>query len=103
MAAPKPLSPAAQASVLAIVLLGLLGGCLILAHAGFSTSPPRGGTTTFVPAPQAYLLAGVLFCMSVIGLAALLRNRQVSGGVTALAVVLYAFAAAWLTQALAPS
>jgi hypothetical protein len=74
----NPLNPAAQAAVAALVLLGLLGGSLILAHGGFATSPKRGGTSIFVPMPEAGLLAATLYGMSCIGLLALLRHWRAS-------------------------
>jgi predicted tellurium resistance membrane protein TerC len=60
--------------VAALVLLGFIGGTLIVAHSGFETSPKRGGTSVFVPAPQAYFLATMLFCVSIIGWVALIRE-----------------------------
>ena len=70
----NPLNPAAQAAVAALVLLGLLGGSLILAHGGFETSPKRGGTSVFVPMPEAGLMALISYSMSCIALLALLRH-----------------------------
>lgn len=95
---PAPvLSPAVQVAVAALVLLGWVGGSLIVAHSGFSTSPRRGGPSTFVPAPQAYLLAATMYGMSVVGVLALLRSRQVSRSVIAVALVIYVCVAAALT------
>lgn len=88
---PSPvLSPAAQVAIAAIVLLGLIGGSLIVAHAGFSTSPKRGGPSTFVPAPQAYLLAATMYGMSLVGMLVLLRARWVSRSGIALALLIHA-------------
>jgi len=84
------LSPAVQFFVAAIVLLGLIGGSLIVAHSGFATSPRRGGPSTFVPAPQAYLLAAVMYGMSFVGLLALLRSRHASLLLHSLAAALFA-------------
>ena len=47
-----PLNWPARLAVAAMLILGLLGGSLVLAHAGFETSPRRGGTSTFVPLPR---------------------------------------------------
>lgn len=102
MKSPPVLSPAARVAVAAIVLLGLLGGSLIVAHSGFGTSPRRGGPTTFVPAPQAYLLAATMYGMSAIGMLALLKDRNVSRFSNGIALVFYAAAAALLTIVLAP-
>lgn len=90
------LTPAAQVAVASIVVLGLLGGSLIVAHAGFGTSPHRGGPSTFVPAPQAYLLAVIMYGMSAVGLMALLQNRKTSRMTTAIALVVCAAAATLL-------
>jgi hypothetical protein len=84
-----PLTPAVQFFTAAIVVLGFLGGCLIVAYSGYSTSPKRGGIPVFVPAPEAYLLAATMFGMSVIGLVALLRARRLSMASVAFAVVVY--------------
>lgn len=101
MHSPPILGRAAQAAVAALVLLGLLGGSLIVAHAGFATSPRRGGPSTFVPAPEAYVLAAIMYAMSVLGLLALLRSRNASRTSTAMALVLYGAAAALASAVLA--
>ena len=95
------ISPSAQIAVAAIVLLGLFGGCLIVAYSGFGTTPRFGGPSTFVPAPEAYLLAALMYAMSSIGLLALLRCRKASGLVILLAAVLYIAAAVLLAAMLA--
>jgi len=98
---PSPvLSPAAQVAIAAIVLLGLVGGSLIVGYAGFATSPKRGGLSTFVPVPEAYFLAAIMYGMSFIGMLALLRARQVSRLVLVVAVVVYVAVAAALPGAL---
>lgn len=84
-----PLTLPAKLSIAALCLLGLLGGSLVVAYAGFETSPRRGGTPTFVPAPQAYVMAVVMYLMSCLALLALLRDRGASAGVTARAFVAY--------------
>jgi hypothetical protein len=61
-----------------LVALGLIGGSLIVANSGFETSPRRGGPSVFVPAPQAYVLAAIMYCMGFLGLLAVLRNRAVA-------------------------
>lgn len=97
-----PVPGPAQVAIAAIVLLGMVGGCLILAHSGFETSPRRGGHSVFVPAPQAYLLAAAMYGMSSIGLLALLRVWQVAARVMVLAGVFYLFVAWGLVQLLRP-
>ena len=101
---PQPqLNLPAQLSIAALVLLGLIGGSLIVAHSGFETSPRRSGTPTFVPAPEAYVLAVVMYLMSCIAVIALLRNRNTSRPAIAAALCTYAVAAASLVAALAPT
>ncbi len=101
MKSPVVFGAGAQAAVAAIVLLGLLGGCLIVAYSGFGTSPRHGGASTFVPAPQAYVLAALMYGMSAIGLLALLSHRKASRSAMAVAAIAYAAAAASLTAVLA--
>lgn len=69
------LTPAVRFFVVALVVLGLVGGSLIVAHSGFETSPKRGGASVFVPAPQAYVMAAIMYAMGFIGMLALLRHR----------------------------
>lgn len=100
---PAPvLNPAVQFFTAAIVLLGMLGGCLIVAYSGYETSPKRGSIPVFVPAPQAYLLAATMFGMSLIGMLALLRARRFSMPAIAAAVVVYGAVAAVFTGYLSP-
>ncbi|WP_088280648.1 hypothetical protein [Ideonella sp. A 288] len=98
-----PLSLPARISVAALVLLGLLGGSLIVAYSGFETSPRRGGTSTFVPAPEAYILAAAMYLMSCLALLALLRDRKVSKPSTVAAFCAWSAVAATLVAALAPT
>ncbi len=73
-----PLNLPARISIAALFILGLLGGTLIVAYSGFETSPRRGGTPVFVPAPQAYIIAAAMYVMSCLAMLALLRNRTKS-------------------------
>jgi hypothetical protein len=98
-----PLNLPAKLSVAALCLLGLLGGSLIVAHAGFETSPRRSSTSTFVPAPEAYFLAAVMYLMSCIALLALLRDRKTSVHATAVVFCGYIVAAWFTVQALTPN
>lgn len=93
MPSPAPLSLPASISIFALAVLGLLGGSLIVAHAGFETSPRRGGSSTFVPAPEAYILSAVMYAMSCIALLVLLRDRQASAATILLALGGYGVAA----------
>ena len=102
MTSPTPIGLGAKLSVAAIVLLGMLGGALIVAHSGFETSPRRGGHSVFVPAPEAYLLAATMFGMSALGLLALLQQRGASVAAMGAALVGYGAVAACLTLVLTP-
>lgn len=97
-----PLNLPAQLSIAALVVLGLIGGSLVVAHSGFETSPRRGGTPTFVPVPEAYVLAVVMYLMSCLAMIALLRNRDTSRQAFVAALFAYAAIAASLVAALAP-
>jgi TRAP-type C4-dicarboxylate transport system permease small subunit len=92
----QSLSPAAQFSVAAIVLLGMVGGSLIVAHGGFETSPKRGGQSVFVPAPQGYFIAATMFGMSILGMFVLIREWRWPRIAMVLAFVLYVTVAAAL-------
>ncbi len=72
------LSRGAQCFVALLAVLGLIGGSLIVAHAGFSTSPRRGGPSVFVPAPQAYVLAVVMYGQAAVASLALLKHHRAS-------------------------
>lgn len=97
-----PLTLPARLSVAALVILGLVGGALIVAHSGYETSPRHGGTPTFVPAPLAYVLAAIFFVMSCLALLALLQDRRASSTTLSVAVVGYAALAWLLVQLLSP-
>jgi hypothetical protein len=103
MANQTPLSIPAQISVGALMVLGMLGGSMIVAYSGFTTSPRRGGTPTFVPVPEAYVIAGFLYLMSVLAMIALLRHRKISVRAIAAAIGVYFVAAALLVVLLAPA
>ena len=68
----------AQLAVMALVVLGLVGGALILVHSGFATLPKTGGVqSVFVPLPEAYLLAAAIYGQSFINILTLLRARKI--------------------------
>ena len=100
MKPPSATSAAVQVAIAAIVVLGWVGGSLIVAHSGFATSPKRGGTSVFVPAPQAYVLAATMYGMSLVGLLALLSARRASKSTMAVALVVYVALAVALTASL---
>ncbi len=64
------------ASVAALAALGLLGGCLILAGGGFTSSNKRANWEVFVPAPQAWFMAGIMFALSGIAVLWLLQQTR---------------------------
>ncbi len=69
----------AQIAIAALVVLGLVGGGLIIAHSGFATSPKtRGVHSVFVPLPEAYLMAALMYGQSFIGMLVILRARKVA-------------------------
>ena len=82
-------------SIAALFILGLVGGTLIVAYSGYETSPRRGGTPVFVPAPQAYIIAAAMYAMSCLAMLALLRNRTKSVLWAGVAVARYV-ALAWV-------
>lgn len=92
---PPSLNLPLRLSIAAMFILGLLGGTLIVAHAGYETSPRRGGTPVFVPAPEAYIIAAAMYGMSCLAMLALLRDRTKSLFWSAMAVAVYVLLA-WL-------
>ena len=75
----KNLGREAQIAIMSLVVLGLIGGCLIIAYSGFATSPKtRGVSSVFVPLPEAYLMAAAMYGQSIIGMLVLLRDRKTS-------------------------
>ena len=98
---PSPtLGLAVKLSIAALVLLGLLGGSLIVAYSGFTTSSKTGGASVFVPAPTAYVLAAIMYAMSAIGLLALLRAKQVATIVSVVAFAIWALSAVFVSELL---
>lgn len=81
-------------SVAALCVLGMLGGSLIVAYSGFETRPPRGTTSVFVPAPEAYILSAILYAMSILALLALIRERTKSMQPAVVTIAIYV-ALAW--------
>ena len=75
----KNLGLGAQIAIIALVVLGLVGGCLIIAYSGFATLPKtRSVHSVFVPLPEAYLMAAAMYGQSVIGMLVLLRDQKTS-------------------------
>ena len=102
MIEPRPFSLPLRLSITAIFILGLLGGTLIVAYAGYETSPRRGGTPVFVPTPQAYIIAAAMYGMSCLAMLALLRDRTKSLFWSAIAVVGYVPLAWLFVQSIGP-
>ena len=69
---------------------------------GYETSPRRGGTPVFVPAPQAYIIAAAMYGMSCLAMLALLRSRTKSFFWAAIAVAGYVLLAWFLVQSAGP-
>lgn len=83
-------------AVAALILLGLIGGSMIVADAGFTTSSKRATSSIFVSGTPAYLVAAIMFSMSVLGMLALMRERRLSRLSVAIATLAYASIAAVL-------
>ena len=91
----------AQIAIAALVVLGLVGGSLVIAHSGFATSPKtRGVHSVFVPLPEAYLMAALMYGQSFIGMLVILRARKVSKIGIFIGVLGYATAASILVSLL---
>lgn len=78
----------------------MLGGCLVLAGRGFTTSSKRGGWEVTVPVPEAYAMAAIMFSLSALAVIWLLRQCAIGVLGRAVAVPIYFIAAAALTRAL---
>lgn len=98
----KPMSMPLRLSIAAMFVLGLLGGTLIMAHSGFETSPRRGGTSVFVPLPEAYVIAATMYGMSLLAMLALLRSRTQSVFWAAVAVASYVLLAGLFVRVSSP-
>ena len=69
----------AQIAIIALVALGFIGGCLIIALSGFETLPKTRSTQrVFVPLPEAYLMAAAMYGQPFIGMLVILRAKKVS-------------------------
>ncbi len=91
------LGRAAQIALAALVILGMVGGSLIIAHRGFETSPKtRSAQPVFVPFPEAYLMVVAMYGQSLIGMLVLLRARKTSKIGICLGILLFAAVASIL-------
>lgn len=89
------------ASVCSLGLLGLIGGCLILSQDGFTTSSKRGHWSVFVPTPQAYVMAAIMFALSVLALLWLLQQARARNSTYLICATGYCGAVIGLTRLLA--
>ena len=87
-------------SVTALCVLGMLGGCLIAAGSGFTTSSKRGEWNIFVPAPEAYILAAIMFTLSGVALLWLLQQLKTRAWGYVFSAAVYVGVVVVLTQAL---
>ena len=85
------------ASVFSLALLSLVGGCLILSQGGFTTSSKRGHWSIFVPVPEAYVMAAIMFALSILANLWLLREARARPITYAFAISGYCGAAFLLT------
>jgi len=67
---------AAYASIFSMFALGLFGGCFIVAGSGFTSTGRRGAWEVFIPPPQAYVMAAIMFALSVIAMLWLLQQAK---------------------------
>ncbi len=88
------------ASVASLAVLGMVGGCLVVAGEGFTTSNKRGTSEVFVPAPQAYVMAVIMFAMSVIAVLWLLQQARLRASHCVIFFAAYLCIAFVLTRAL---
>lgn len=102
MLSKTPITGPARIAISALLILGLLGGSLVVAHAGFETSPRRGGTPVFVPLPEAYIMAACMYGMSFLAMLALVRDRSTSNAVSLVASAVYVAVAYALIQSIGP-
>lgn len=87
------------AAVFLLAFFALVGGCLILAQDGFTTSGKHGQGAMLVPAPQAYLMAAIMFALSVLALIGLLQQMQASRLLYLIAAMGYGSAIYVITKA----
>lgn len=87
-------------SVASLAVLGMIGGCLILAGDGFTTSSKRSRWQVFVPAPEAYLMAAIMFTLSSIAVLWLLQQTRMPAWVRLSCVAIYLCVAFAITHVL---
>lgn len=86
------------ASVTALALLGMIGMCLIFAEQGFTTSSKRAHWSIFVPLPQAYIMAGIMFALSSIAVLWLLQQAKANLLGYLVTIVAYVLASIFITE-----
>jgi hypothetical protein len=95
-----PMHKALIASVTALAGLGLVGGCLIVAGSGFTTSYKRAHWQVFVPVPQAYIMAAIMFALSGIAVLWLLQQAKARSSGLVVCAAAYVGVAVVLTRLL---
>jgi hypothetical protein len=88
------------ASVVAFAALGMVGGCLVVAEGGFGTSGKRANSYVFVPVPQAYIMAGIMFVMSGIAVMWLLQQAKARAWLYVLVFASYVGLCLFVTRAM---
>jgi len=71
MSSDRSLGIAARCAVAALTALGMVGTALIVSYGGFVTTRKHGGAAVIVQGPEAYVMASIMFCMSIAGVLAL--------------------------------
>lgn len=88
------------AAILCLAFFAFVGGCLIIALDGFTTSGKHGHWSIFVPAPQAYVMAAIMFSLSALGVAWALQQAQAARRTCVAAAIAYGCATYAMTQAM---
>lgn len=89
------------ASVIAFAFFSLVGGCLVFALDGFTTTGKHSSWSVFVPTPQAYVMAAIMFAQSIVGVLWLLQQIKAPPLGYVAATAAYGGLALGLTKALA--
>jgi hypothetical protein len=76
-------------SVASLGVLGMLGGCMVIAFGGFTASGKYGSWEVFVPAPQGYIMAVIMFSFSVLAVVWLLQQAKARVAGYVMAAVAY--------------
>ena len=88
------------ASITTLAVLGLIGGCLIVAGNGFTTSNKHARWQVFVPTPDAYIMASIMFALSGIAMLWLLQQAKLRVSGLVICATTYIGVAIVLTRSL---